>query len=400
MPQKSTKGTTQPPIKFDIEAQDGQARAGILTTRRGQIETPVFMPVGTAGTVKGIRFEELESADLDARIILGNTYHLWLRPGIDVIRSTGGLHRFIGWDRALLTDSGGFQVWSLGALRKITEEGTEFRSHVDGSLKFLSPEVSMEVQAALGSDIVMAFDECAPGKASYEETERSMNLTTRWAKRSKEAFDRLQADGADTGRLEVEGLSGRQALFGIVQGASHFDLRRQSLELTVEVGFDGYAIGGLSVGEEKSVMFEVIDDIAPRMPNNSPRYLMGVGTPEDLVEAVARGIDMFDCVLPTRNGRTGQAFTSRGKLNIKNAQWTNDSRPLDESCRCSVCRRHSRAYLRHLYMSSEMLASILLTHHNLAFFLDTMRGVRQSIRSGDFPKFRREFTGRLDANGE
>jgi queuine tRNA-ribosyltransferase len=317
-----------------------------------------------------------------------------------VIRSAGGLHRFIGWDRALLTDSGGFQVWSLGALRKITEEGTEFRSHVDGSLKFLSPEVSMEVQAALGSDIVMAFDECAPGKAAHEETERSMNLTTRWAKRSRDAFDRLQSEGADTGHLEVEGLSGRQALFGIVQGASHFDLRRQSLEQTVEIGFDGYAIGGLSVGEEKSVMFEVINDVAPRMLTDSPRYLMGVGTPEDLVEAVARGIDMFDCVLPTRNGRTGQAFTSRGKLNIKNAQWTNDSRPLDESCRCSVCRRHSRAYLRHLYMSGEMLASILLTHHNLAFFLDTMRGVRQSIRSGDFPKFRREFTGQLDANGE
>jgi len=400
LPQKSTQETNQLPLKFNIEAQDGEARAGILTTRRGQIETPVFMPVGTAGTVKGIRFEELESADLDAGIILGNTYHLWLRPGIDVIRSAGGLHRFIGWDRALLTDSGGFQVWSLGALRKITEEGTEFRSHVDGSLKFLSPEVSMEVQAALGSDIVMAFDECAPGKAAHEETERSMNLTTRWAKRSRDAFDRLQSEGADTGRLEVAGLSGRQALFGIVQGASHLDLRRQSLEQTVEIGFDGYAIGGLSVGEEKSVMFEVIDDVAPRMPATKPRYLMGVGTPEDLVEAVARGIDMFDCVLPTRNGRTGQAFTSRGKLNIKNAQWTNNSRPLDESCRCSVCRRHSRAYLRHLYMSGEMLASILLTHHNLAFFLDTMRGVRQSIRSGDFPKFRREFTERLDANGE
>ncbi|HVI73022.1 MAG TPA: tRNA guanosine(34) transglycosylase Tgt [Pyrinomonadaceae bacterium] len=388
------------PVHFHIEVQDGEARAGVLTTRRGRIETPVFMPVGTAGTVKGIRFEELESADLDARIILGNTYHLWLRPGIDVIRSAGGLHRFIGWDRALLTDSGGFQVWSLGALRKITEEGTEFRSHVDGSLKFLSPEVSMEVQSALGSDIVMAFDECAPGKAGHEETERSMNLTTRWAKRSKDAFDRLQSEDADTGRREVEGLSGRQALFGIVQGASHLDLRRRSLEQTVEIGFDGYALGGLSVGEEKSVMFDVVDDVAPRMPKDKPRYLMGVGTPEDLVEAVARGIDMFDCVLPTRNGRTGQAFTSRGKLNIKNAQWTNDSRPLDESCRCSVCRRHSRAYLRHLYMSGEMLAGILLTHHNLAFFLDTMRGVRQSIRSGDFPKFRREFTGRLNANGE
>jgi queuine tRNA-ribosyltransferase len=300
----------------------------------------------------------------------------------------------------LLTDSGGFQVWSLGALRKISEEGTEFRSHVDGSLKFLSPEVSMEVQAALGSDIVMVFDECAPGEASHEETERSIKLTSRWAQRSRRAFDRLQLAGADTGRVEAYGLSGAQALFGIVQGAGHRDLRQNSLEQTVEIGFDGYAIGGLSVGEEKSLTFEVIDQIAPNMPKDCPRYLMGVGTPEDLVEAVARGIDMFDCVLPTRNGRTGQAFTSRGKLNIKNAQWTKDSRPLDESCNCTTCSRHSRAYLRHLYLSGEMLASILLTHHNLAFFLDTMRGVRQSIRSGDFPKFRREFTERLGANGE
>ena len=387
-------------LRFEITAQCGEARTGVLTTRRGQIETPVFMPVGTAGTVKGIRFEELESSDLDAKIILGNTYHLWLRPGVDVIKAAGGLHRFIGWDRALLTDSGGFQVWSLGALRKISEEGTEFRSHVDGSLRFLSPEVSMEVQAALGSDIVMVFDECAPGQASHEETERSMNLTARWAKRSKDAFERLQAAGADTGRVEATDLSGEQALFGIIQGAGHLNLRRISLEQTVNIGFDGYAIGGLSVGEEKSLMFEVIEDIAPRMPKDAPRYLMGVGTPEDLVEAVARGVDMFDCVLPTRNGRTGQAFTSRGKLNIKNAQWANDSRPLDESCRCSVCRRHSRAYLRHLYMSGEMLASILLTHHNLAFFLDTMRGVRQSIRSGDFPKFRREFTERNSLSTE
>jgi queuine tRNA-ribosyltransferase len=390
----------KPALRFKVEARDGEARAGVITTRRSEIETPVFMPVGTAGTVKGIRFEELESADLNARIILGNTYHLWLRPGIEVIKAARGLHRFIGWDQALLTDSGGFQVWSLGALRKITEEGTEFRSHVDGSLMFLSPEVSMEVQAALGSDIVMVFDECAPGEATHADTERSMELTTRWARRSKDAFDQLQSDQADTGRREVDGLSGRQALFGIVQGATHLDLRRRSLEQTVEIGFDGYAIGGLSVGEEKSSMFEVIDDIAPRMPSDHPRYLMGVGTPEDLVEAVARGVDMFDCVLPTRNGRTGQAFTSRGKLNIKNAQFAKDARPLDESCQCSVCRRHSRSYLRHLYQSGEILASILLTHHNLAFFLDTMRRVRQSIRSGVFPKFRREFTERLGANGE
>lgn len=387
------------PISFEIVACESNARAGLLTTRRGVIETPVFMPVGTAGTVKGMRFEELEAEDVDARIILGNTYHLLLRPGLDVIKSSGGLHRFIGWNRALLTDSGGFQVWSLGALRKITEEGAEFRSHLDGSPQFLSPEISMEIQAALGSDIVMVFDECAPGNASHEESRKSLDLTVRWAKRSRERFDQLQCQGVDLGRTEpYSGLSGSQALFGIVQGAGHLQLRRESLERTVEIGFDGYAVGGLSVGEEKSVMWSVLDEIVHRMPSDHPRYLMGVGTPEDLVEAVARGIDMFDCVLPTRNGRTGQAFTSLGKMNIKNAHWTYDQRPLDESCRCSVCGRYSRAYLRHLYVSGEMLASILLTHHNLAFFLDTMRTVRQSIRSGEFMRFRQEFLERLSSN--
>src|ERR1044072_6033255 len=339
------------PLQFEVVAREGEARCATLTTRRGVIETPVFMPVGTAGTVKGIRFEELESADLDAKIMLVNTYHLWLRPGIDVIKAAGGLHRFINWKRALLTDSGGFQVWSLGALRKISEEGTEFRSHVDGSLGFLSPEVSMEVQAALGSDIVMAFDECAPGEATHEEARLSMELTARWERRSRQRFDALQEEGQDTGALagsELESLadtplSGRQALFGIVQGASHLDLRRESLARTVEIGFDGYAIGGLSVGEEKPVMLDVIEDIAPRMPSDKPRYLMGVGTPQDLIESVERGVDMFDCVLPTRNGRNGQAFTSGGKLNIKNARFAADTRPLDESCACSVCRRHSRA---------------------------------------------------------
>ena len=371
-------------IEFEVLSVVGEARAATLTTSRAVIETPVFMPVGTAGTVKGIRFEELESPDLDARIILGNTYHLWLRPGIETIRACGGLHKFIGWDRAMLTDSGGFQVWSLGALRKITEEGTEFRSHVDGSLCFLSPEVSMEVQTVLGAEIAMAFDECAPGEATPDEARRSMELTLRWAQRSRNAFHRVQ-----------EGNKFRQALFGIIQGAGHLDLRRESLERTVEIGFDGYAIGGLSVGEEKHVMMEVIEDIAPRMPVDKPRYLMGVGTPEDLIEAVARGVDMFDCVLPTRNGRNGQAFTSRGKLNIKNARYALDQTPLDESCSCSVCRRHTRGFIRHLYQSGEMLASILLTHHNLAFFLDTMKRVRQAIRSGQFAEFRREFTEQL-----
>ena len=391
-------------IGFEILAHEGEARAGVLKTRRALVETPVFMPVGTLGTVKGTRFEALEEPELDARIILGNTYHLWLRPGAEIVRECGGLHRFMGWRRALLTDSGGFQVWSLGALRKITEEGTRFRSHVDGSLRFLSPEVSMEVQAALGSDIVMAFDECAPSEATHEEARQSMELTARWAARSRQRFDRLQAEGMDTGAGAVElesvagaRLSGRQALFGIVQGAAHLDLRRESLERTVEIGFDGYAIGGLSVGEEKSVMYEVVERLAPQMPTARPRYLMGVGTPEDLVECVARGVDMFDCVLPTRNGRTGQAFTSRGRLNVKNARFMRDTRPLDAACPCSVCLRHSRAYLRHLYMTGEMLASILLTHHNLAFFLDTMRRVRQAIRSGDFTRFRREFLESLES---
>jgi queuine tRNA-ribosyltransferase len=376
------------------------------------------MPVGTAGTVKGIRFEALES-ELDAHIILGNTYHLWLRPGIEIIKAAGGLHRFISWDRALLTDSGGFQVWSLGELRKISEAGTEFRSHVDGSLRFLSPEVSMEVQAALDSDIVMVFDECAPGDLSAEDTRRSMELTARWAQRSRTAFDGLQSDALSLAGIQLlnEGagetpavpveqtavvaeLSGKQALFGIVQGAAHLDLRRESLKRTVEIGFDGYAIGGLSVGEAKSVMWEVVGEVGPQMPAGQPRYLMGVGTPEDLIEGVSRGIDMFDCVLPTRNGRNGQAFTATGKLNIKNARWAQDWRPLDESCRCAVCLRHSRGYLRHLYLNGEMLASVLLTHHNLAFFLDTMRRVRHSIRSGKFMQFRREFTDKLSSGIE
>lgn len=412
------------PIDWKIVAQDGEARAGILRTRRSVIETPVFMPVGTQATVKGVRFESLED-ELDARIILGNTYHLFLRPGPEIIRELGGLHKFSSWNRALLTDSGGFQVFSLTDLRKLTEEGVEFRSHVDGSKKFLSPEVSMEVQAALGAEIVMVFDECPPGDADLETTRKSLEMTARWAQRSKNRFDELQNEGADSGFMsqvpspgsQVSGqsgnedgtldmgletsLSGRQALFGIVQGAGHLNLRKESLEKTVEIGFDGYAIGGLSVGEEKSVMYEVLEFLAPQMPRTAPRYLMGVGTPEDLVEAVYRGVDMFDCVLPTRNGRTGTAFTSRGKLNIKNARFTRDSGPLDRDCTCSVCRRHSRAYLKHLYQTGEMLAATLISHHNLAFFLDTMRKVRDSIKLGDFKRFRASFLNKIrDAEAE
>jgi queuine tRNA-ribosyltransferase len=390
------------PIEWTVTARDGNARAGILRTRRSTIETPVFMPVGTQGTVKGVRFEWLED-ELDARIILGNTYHLFLRPGVDVIRSFGGLHKFTSWNRSFLTDSGGFQVFSLTDLRKLTEEGVEFRSHLDGSKKFLSPEVSMEVQAALGSDIVMVFDECPPGDAGYDATRKSLELTVRWAGRSKTRFNELQASGGDTGAIlgsETLNLSGRQSLFGIIQGAGHLDLRRESLERTVEIGFDGYAIGGLSVGEEKPVMYGVLDDLAPRMPEDAPRYLMGVGTPEDLVEAINCGVDMFDCVIPTRNGRTGGAFTSRGKLNIRNARFAMDDGPLDPHCGCSVCRRYSLGYLRHLYQAGEMTAPILISHHNLSFFLDIMRKSRSAIASGVFSAFKKQFLDRLQENDD
>ncbi len=382
------------PIDWVVTAQDGRARTGTLRTRRSIIETPVFMPVGTQGTVKGVRFEWLED-ELDARIILGNTYHLFLRPGPEVIRKMGGLHKFSGWDRTFLTDSGGFQVFSLADLRKLTEEGVEFRSHLDGSKKFLSPEVSMEVQAALGSEIVMVFDECPPGDAGHERTKQSLELTLRWARRSKTKFDELQASGADTGSVSCDGLTGNQALFGIVQGAGHLDLRYESLERTVEIGFDGYAIGGLSVGEEKPVMYGVLDHVAHKMPEDDPRYLMGVGTPEDLVEAVYRGVDMFDCVMPTRNGRTGGVFTWNGKLNIRNARYATDSAPLDNTCPCSVCRRYSRAYLRHLYQAGEMLAATMISHHNLAFYLNLMRRMREEIKAGTFESFRSDFLDRV-----
>jgi queuine tRNA-ribosyltransferase len=416
------------PIDWQVTAADGEARAGILRTRRSVIETPVFMPVGTQGAVKGVRFEWLED-ELDARIILGNTYHLFLRPGTEIIRKLGGLHKFSSWPRSILTDSGGFQVFSLTDLRKLTEDGVEFRSHIDGSRRFLSPEVSMEIQAALGSEIVMVFDECPPGKADAEVTRKSLELTARWAARSKAKFDELQdlgmdcgsrffpsasaggaAPDAESGELDPgfrppataggTDLSGRQALFGIIQGAAHLELRKESLERTIAIGFDGYAIGGLSVGEEKPVMYGVLEYLAPQMPADAPRYLMGVGTPEDLIEAVARGVDMFDCVIPTRNGRTGSAFTSRGKLNIRNARFADDPGPLDPNCGCSVCRRYSLAYLRHLYQAGEMSAATLISHHNLAFFLDTMRAVRQSITSGTFSRFRREFLNKLQENQE
>ena len=385
------------PIDWTVIARDGEARTGTLKTRRSTIETPVFMPVGTQGAVKGVRHEWLEE-ELDARIILGNTYHLFLRPGIEAIKYFGGLHKFTSWNRSFLTDSGGFQVFSLTDLRKLSEDGVEFRSHLDGSKHFLSPEISMEVQAALGSEIVMVFDECTPGAAGYDATKASLKLTARWANRSKIKFDELQQSGADKGNLAAENLSGNQALFGIVQGAGHLDLRKESLDRTVEIGFDGYAIGGLSVGEEKSVMYEVLDFLAPQMPADGPRYLMGVGTPEDLIEAVNCGVDMFDCVIPTRNGRTGSAFTSHGKLNIRNAKFALDSQPLDPECGCSVCRRYSLGYLRHLYQAGEMNAAIMISHHNLAFFMNTMERVKEAIKSGTFQTFRKDFLAKLSNN--
>lgn len=397
------------PVDWKVEATDGNARAGTLRTRRSVIETPVFMPVGTQAALKGVRFEWLEE-EMDARIILANTYHLFLRPGIDVIRKFGGLHRFTSWERSFLTDSGGFQVFSLTGLRKLTEEGVEFRSHLDGSSQFLSPEISMDVQHALDSEIVMVFDECPPGDAGYDVTKQSLELTARWAARSKKRFDELQSEPpAVAGGLTrsctlvetnlqppaIAGGSDRQALFGIVQGAGHHDLRKESLERTVEIGFDGYAIGGLSVGEEKSVMYEVLDFLAPQMPSDAPRYLMGVGTPEDLIEGVAAGVDMFDCVIPTRNGRTGGAFTSRGKVNIRNAKYVDDEGPLDPDCKCSVCKRYSLGYLRHLYQAGEMNAAIMISHHNVAFFLETMRRARSAIKGRTFSSFRQNFLDKI-----
>lgn len=380
-------------FSFQVERRDAQtqARVGRIKTAHGEIETPVFMPVGTAGTVKALTQEMLEQ--LDARIILGNTYHLFLRPGHETIRQLGGLHKFISWPRSILTDSGGFQVFSLGDLRKIREEGVEFRSHLDGSKQFLSPEVSMQIQHALGSDIVMCFDECTPHPATEKQAKDSLELTSRWARRSRLEFDRLNRAGETPAY---------QSLFGINQGSVYPELRLQSLEQLVEIGFEGYAIGGLSVGEEKSQMYDITEFISPRLPADKPRYLMGVGTPEDLIECVARGVDMFDCVMPTRNARNGQVFTSRGKLNIRNAKFIADQRPLDEECECAVCRRYSRAYIRHLWNCGEILALTLCSYHNLAFYLDSMRSIRQSIALGGFNSFRTSYLNKFksSSNGE
>jgi queuine tRNA-ribosyltransferase len=370
-----------------------RARVGRITTAHGVIDTPVFMPVGTQGTVKALTQQMLEEAG--ASIILGNTYHLYLRPGYQTINQLGGLHRFMSWKRPILTDSGGFQVFSLNELRKLSEEGVEFQSHIDGSTHFLSPEKSMDIQAALGSDIVMAFDECTPFPATRDEATASLELSNRWARRSKQHLGELHSNPAAAEDAEIRIVNQTQALFGINQGSTFLDLREQSLAGLIEIGFDGYAIGGLSVGEEKSAMFEVVSHIASMMPEDKPRYLMGAGTPEDIVEAVALGIDMFDCVMPTRNARNGQLFTSRGKLNIKNARYKDDAQPIDDVCRCAVCARYSRAYVRHLYMSGEILGSVLSSLHNVSFYLDMMGMMRQAISLGTLEEFSDSFLSGL-----
>ncbi len=355
------------------ECKETKARRGTVRTQHGEFETPVFMPVGTQATVKAIKPEDVSK--MGANIILSNTYHLYLRPGHELIKEAGGLHKFMNWKGSILTDSGGFQVFSLNDLRKITEEGVEFRSHIDGSKHFLSPEKAVEIQNALGSDIMMAFDECAPYPADRDYVKKSLERTTRWAKRCKDAHENVE----------------QQSLFGIVQGGMYQDLREQSAKELVALDFPGYAIGGLSVGEPKDIMYEVLDYTVDYLPKEKARYLMGVGTPDCLIEGVERGIDMFDCVYPTRIARNGTAMTSNGNVVIKNAKYVKDLRPLDESCTCYTCQNYSRAYLRHLFKAGEMLASMLLTEHNLHYLVNLMQDVRDAIDEDRFPQFKKDF---------
>ncbi len=360
-------------FSFALLANDGRARRGRIQTARGPIETPAFMPVGTAGTVKAMRPESV--AETGAQILLGNTYHLMLRPGAERVARLGGLHRFMNWSGPILTDSGGFQVMSLSSLRKLSEEGVTFKSHIDGSKHHLSPERSMEIQKLLGSDIVMCFDECPALPAARAQVAESMALSMRWAQRSRDAFG--QRPG--------------HALFGIQQGGLEEDLRAESAEILQNIGFDGYAIGGLAVGEGQEAMFACLDYAPKQLPDDRPRYLMGVGKPDDLVGAVARGVDMFDCVLPSRSGRTGQLFTRRGVLNIKNARHGDDPRPVDAECTCPACRKYSRAYLHHLFRSGEILGSMLMTWHNLHYYQDLMSEMRAAISHGHFKAFEVNF---------
>ena len=374
---------------FQVTHTDGRARRGVMTTAHGPVETPAFMPVGTQGAVKAATHLDLES--IGAEILLSNTYHLYLRPGDDLIARRGGLHRFIGWKKPILTDSGGYQVFSLAERRKITEEGARFQSHLDGSSHLLTPERATDIQAQLGSDIAMVLDECLAYPATPEAAAESMSLTTRWARRARERMLQLRHGPVDGVVVSNEG----QAQFGIVQGGVFPNLRERSACDTVEIGFEGYAIGGLSVGEPIDLMYDVVGHTTPFLPVDRPRYLMGVGTPEDLVEAVARGIDLFDCVLPTRNARNGQLFTSEGRLNIKNVRYAEDDGPVDPSCNCYTCRTHSRAYLRHLFAVNEINAATLNTLHNLSFYLDTLGRIRDAIAFGRFESFRLAFHQRL-----
>jgi queuine tRNA-ribosyltransferase len=396
-------------IQFQVEATSGAARLSKLITPHSEIETPVFMPVGTVATVKGVPQDLLE--ELGVQILLGNTYHLYLRPGMETMRRMGGLHRFMAWERAILTDSGGFQVFSLNDLRKVTEEGVAFRSHLDGSAHFLSPERAMEIQIGLGADIIMAFDECTEYPAERERVRDSMELTLRWAARSKKYFEEHKREvpwGSSRqpsaisrqekpAELRSAGRAGMpvptqmpvstQSLFGIVQGGMDRELRRESALRTVEIGFPGYAIGGLSVGEPRELTREIVESTLEHLPKDKPRYLMGVGTPEEIALYARMGVDMMDCVLPTRAARHGLLFTSEGKISIKQARYAQDEGPLDPVCACRVCRRYSRAYLRHLFAANELLGQVLNTLHNLSFYLDTMRAVRHSIQLGDRAHF-------------
>lgn len=374
-------------FSFQLEATSGAARAGRMTTPHGEIETPVFMPVGTVATVKAVPQDVLE--ELGVQILLNNTYHLYLRPGVEQVRKLGGVQRFMAWDKPILTDSGGFQVFSLSELRKVTEEGVAFKSHLDGSAHFFSPEKSLEAEIGLGADIIMAFDECTEYPAERDRSQESMEMTARWARRSKDYFQAHRQESPWFERLSEErGSEQTQALFGIVQGGMYPDLRRESAERTVEIGFDGYAIGGLSVGEPREKTWEIVEATIPLLPKDKPRYVMGVGTPEEIVQYASMGVDMMDCVLPTRAARHGLLFTSEGKLNIKNARYALDEGALDPNCQCKVCTRYSRAYLRHLYAAKEVLAQVLNTVHNLAYYLDTMRRVRQAIKVGELASFR------------
>jgi queuine tRNA-ribosyltransferase len=369
-------------FSFHVTHRDGRARRGLVTTPHGVVETPVFMPVGTQGAVKAMTVRDLE--EVSVSIILGNTYHLYLRPGADLIARFGGLHRFMAWSRPILTDSGGYQVFSLAARRKVTDDGVFFRSHLDGAACNLTPELAVDLQAALGSDIAMVLDECPALPCSDPELTQSVELTARWGARARARFEALRSGTVP----EVTQTNQGQAQFGIVQGGTSPHLRTQSAERTLAIGFEGYAIGGLSVGETPEATYRTVALTAPLLPDDQPRYLMGVGTPVDIVECVAHGIDMFDCVLPTRNARNGQLFTSEGVLNIKNARYTADDGPVDPACGCYGCAHFSRAYLRHLFLSGEMVGSALNTLHNLYFYLDTMKGIRHAIAFGTFEKFR------------